>query len=362
MLKIRFVLLISINRGSSTASLPLFGKQPKSASPSLAQPTAPDGLASFARDEMERLRAAHKYSTASNYGTAIRSLLRFCRKEELPLACIDHLLIEAYSEWLYAEGVCRDTHSCYMRSLRALYNKAVKLDLVEQRLPFRNVFTGSTATRKRAVEKPDIDRLRSLDLKPDSFMQTVRDVFLFCLFACGMPFVDMAFLKKSQVADGYITYHRRKTGQEVRIRLEPCMEEIINRYASAGREYIFPFLTATDEETAYKEYRHKYTYYNKTLKRLGKRAGVKEPLSSYVARHTWATLAFRSSQEMEVVSCGLGHTDGKTSRIYVKGNENERLDKCNKRMLGEVLGGEPLYKSGERGDGLPARCEGLKCR
>ena len=172
-----------------------------------------------------------------------------------------------------------------MRSLRAVYNKAVEQGLTEQKEPFVNVFTGISRTRKRSIEKADINKLRAVQVKPGSFMQLVRDVFLFCFYACGMPFVDVAFLKKSQIKGGMLVYHRRKTDQVVQIKLEPCMQEIINRYRSDGSDYVFPFLTSQDEDTAYREYKRKFSYYNKTLKTLGKLAGVDKPLSSYVAKH-----------------------------------------------------------------------------
>lgn len=162
-------------------------------------------------------------------------------------------------------------------------------------------------------------------------------MFLFCFYACGMPFVDVAFLKKSQIKGGMLVYHRRKTDQVVQIKLEPCMQEIINRYRSDGSDYVFPFLTSQDEDTAYREYKRKFSYYNKTLKTLGKLAGVDKPLSSYVARHTWATLAFMSSVDMSVIAQALGHTDVKTTRIYVEDIGNGKQNSANKKLLDEVL-------------------------
>ena len=115
------------------------------------------------------------------------------------------------------------------------------------------------------------------------------------------------------------------------------MQEIINRYRSDGSDYVFPFLTSQDEDTAYREYKRKFSYYNKTLKTLGKLAGVDKPLSSYVARHTWATLAFMSSVDMSVIAQALGQTDVKTTRIYVEDIGNGKQNSANKKLLNEVL-------------------------
>lgn len=299
----------------------------------------------FAKNEIDYVRKMNHQSTADNYATAVRSFTRYYGKKELPLSSIDSHMMDAYGEWLRKERIEKNTLSCYMRSLRAIYNKAVERDLVEQHNPFRNVFTGVTRTKKRSVGKNDICKLREAELKPNSFMQLVRDIFLFCFYACGMPFIDVAFLKKSQIADGYISYNRRKTDQFVQIKIEPCMEEIINRYKSDARDYVFPLLNSPDENIAYKEYQRKFSYYNKSLKALGEKVGIKMPLSSYVARHTWATLAYQSSESMSVISKALGHTNLKTTQIYVKDIGNNKQNATNKKLLKEVLENAPLYKS-----------------
>ena len=298
---------------------------------------ATGSFSGFVCGEIARTRLMHRHSTADNYATALRSFLAFHGKKDISFAEVDSRLVDAYGEWLRKKGICKDTLSCYMRSLRAVYNKAVEQGLTEQKEPFVNVFTGISRTRKRSIEKADINKLRAVQVKPGSFMQLVRDVFLFCFYACGMPFVDVAFLKKSQIKGGMLVYHRRKTDQVVQIKLEPCMQEIINRYRSDGSDYVFPFLTSQDEDTAYREYKRKFSYYNKTLKTLGKLAGVDKPLSSYVARHTWATLAFMSSVDMSVIAQALGHTDVKTTRIYVEDIGNGKQNSANKKLLDEVL-------------------------
>lgn len=299
----------------------------------------------FAENEISYLRKMNHQSTADNYATAIRSFIRYYGQRELPLSLIDSRLMDAYGEWLRKEQIEKNTLSCYMRSLRAIYNKAVERDLVEQRNPFRNVYTGITRTKKRSIGKGDISKLREAELKKGSFMQLVRDIFLFCFYACGMPFIDVAFLKKSKIVDGYISYNRRKTDQLVQIKIEPCMQEIINRYKSDTRDYVFPLLSSTDENTAYKEYQKKFSYYNRTLKELGAKVGISMPLSSYVARHTWATLAYQSSESMSVISKALGHTNLKTTQIYVKDIGNNKQNAANKKLLKEVLENAPLYKS-----------------
>lgn len=217
MFKICIVFKISIRRDGGSPCR----KRKKEESPAVS-----GSFSGFVREEIARTRLMHRHSTAGNYATALRSLLAFHGKKDISFAEVDSRLIDAYGEWLRRRGICKDTLSCYMRSLRAVYNKAVEQGLTEQKEPFGNVFTGISRTRKRSIEKADINKLRAVQVKPGSFMQLVRDVFLFCFYACGMPFVDVAFLKKSQIKGGILVYHRRKTDQVVQIKLEPCMQEI----------------------------------------------------------------------------------------------------------------------------------------
>ncbi len=336
-LKVCFSIRISIHRDNVSTD---HGK--KSAKPVI---TSSIGFSEYAYEEIEQTRKRHQHSTASNYRTAVRSFIKFNKGEDIPLVDVNSALMDSYGEWLLQNNVSKDTLSCYMRSLRALYNKAVNRGFVKQCNPFSNVFTGISRTRKRSVEKEDICKLQQVVLPTGSFMHLVRDVFLFCFYACGMPFIDVAFLKKSQLEGGFMSYNRHKTNQPVRIKLEPCMEEIINRYMSDEREYVFPFLSSLDEDIAYKEYQQKISYYNKTLKMLGKKVGICSGLSSYVPRHTWATLAFRSAADILVVSQALGHTDTKTTRIYVKDIGSNKQDTINKELLNGIVGILPLYKS-----------------
>ena len=128
-----------------------------------------------------------------------------------------------------------------MRSLRAVYNKAVEQGLTEQKRTFRQCVYGHFPHPETFDREGGYQQAACRAGEARFVYALVRDVFLFCFYACGMPFVDVAFLKKSQIKGGILVYHRRKTDQVVQIKLEPCMQEIINRYRSDGSDYVFPF-------------------------------------------------------------------------------------------------------------------------
>lgn len=266
--------------------------------------------------------------TYANYLTAVRSFLRFLESEQVG-GSINAATIEHYGRWLQLQGVCLNTVSCYMRSLRSVLSRIDEAS----KLFFQHVFTGSSKTEKRAINEQVITTLQTLELKQGSFLSLARDIFLFCFFAQGMPFVDAARLRQGQIKDNDIVYDRHKTHQRVVVRLEPCMQTIIDRYSVPGRDYVFPLFTTHDEKLMQHEYTILLNRYNRALKTLARRAGVNVNLTSYVARHSWASIAFKSSIELPVISKALGHTNPQTTMVYIKEIDDCRLREANHLLL-----------------------------
>lgn len=286
----------------------------------------------FIKKQIESLRLDNRLGTAKNYEHALACFTRFLGGD-IPIFAITELLIEQFNAYLVSRGVVRNTISFYMRTLRAVYNKAVRKGLVEQTFPFKNVYTGIDRTRKQAVEESIIARFAGLDLSFSASLSLTRDLFLFSFYTRGMSFVDMAYLKCGNVRNGMIRYIRRKTRQELVIRMEPDMQVIIERYVDKKRPYIFPIIRNDDPEEAYKEYRRASTYCNRLLKRLCHLAGVQQRLSFYTARHSWATAARNHRVPVSVISAGMGHTSERTTQIYLAMMENSLIDDANKEIL-----------------------------
>lgn len=272
-------------------------------------------------------------STVENYLTALRSFVRFAGGHLL-LADFTPQLVEQYQQSLKARGVCLNTISCYMRSLRVIYNKVSGENGAYRGNPFCNVFMGKTKTRKRSIDRDDIIRIQKLELSPDSYLRLCRDTFLFSFYALGMPFVDIAHLQHSQIIDNTISYYRQKTMQPVHIKIEPCLREIIDRYSDPRRQYVFPFITATNSATAFRQYQTSLCRYNRNLKRIARMAGVTSNITSYTMRHTWATLAFRHNIDLPIISKALGHTNTNTTITYIREIDDASIAEANRHLLG----------------------------
>lgn len=297
-----------------------------------AEEHVPNGNHSFVayvRREIDNARNRGSFSTAANYSTAIRSLLKYLGCKDIKVKDISKEMLENYQKWLLRRNVSLNTISCYMRSLRSVYNRVTE----SNGNVFVKAFTGSTPTVKRSLSINDMQRLLMLKLPYRSRIMLTRDLFIFSFYCQGMPFIDLAFLKKSQIEDGNIIYHRHKTGQIIHIKIEPCMENIIKKYENRDPVYVFPILKSTDKDTSYKQYQKQLCYYNLSLKRLGRKAGLSRTLTSYVARHTWASIAFQTNVELQTISRAMGHTNPMTTLIYIKELDNNYLASANRKII-----------------------------
>lgn len=290
-----------------------------------------------AEQEAKHCEEANRFSTAKNYRTAIRSLRRFLQREELMVRDFTPELMADYAQWLRQQGISMNTVSCYLRSLRAIYNKVVKLYDLEDRKPFKDLFTGHAKTVKRSATNDDIKRLQAMILPKHSTLQLSRDIFLFSLYAQGMPFVDVSFLRKEQIRDGVIVYERHKTGQQIVVKIEGCIQEIINRYSRADSDFVFPIITTHHPTQAYRQYQSSLRTYNRNLHKLEKLAGLKRSLTSYVVRHTWASVAYDTNVDLAVIASALGHTNTNTTRIYIRDINNRRLAEANREVLSRII-------------------------
>ncbi len=291
----------------------------------------------FGEEVIEGCRRAGRLGTTRNYERTLRSFRMFVG-EDIPFADVTQLLLVDYENWLRERGVMRNSSSFYMRNLRSILNKAAGVGAVMARNLFRDVYTGVDSTRKRAAGEDLVLRLLRLDLRHSAALALARDLFVFSYCTRGMAFVDVAYLRKEDIRDGVISYVRRKTGQRLTVGLEPCMELIINRYCveTAGSPYVFPIVASEDPSVAYEQYRIALNYHNRKLKRLAAMLGESVNLSTYTARHTWATAARNHNVPLSVISAGMGHSSEKTTQIYLAALDESVIDKANRGILGKI--------------------------
>ena len=219
-----------------------------------------------------------------------------------------------------------------MRRLRAVYNTAVEEGYVDDRKPFKKVFTSSEKTAKRAVELEYIRKLQDMDLSYSESKCFARDMFLFSFYTRGMSFVDMAYLQKKNLKGAILTYRRRKTGRLLSIRWEECMQRVVNQYSSSTSPYLFSIIKE-ERRDARKQYHNALILINRNLKIIGREIGLTIPLTMYVARHSWASIARDEGIPISVISSGMGHISERTTQIYLTSLQTQIIDSANRKIL-----------------------------
>ena len=287
---------------------------------------------SFMNEQIRFLSECNRLGTALNYRRAADALALFLNGRALLISELTSQFIEQYNDHLLRKGLIRNSISFHMRILRAVYNKAVRCGIVEQTFPFRNVYTGIDRTRKRAVGENIIARLIRMDLPADTPLALTRDMFVFSFYTRGMSFVDMAYLRKTDIQEGIIRYSRHKTGQPLAVRVEPCIRDIIDRYAGPT-PYVFPVLDGSGQAQCFHQYKTALRHYNRRLEKLSRLLGMEHGISSYTSRHSWATMARNHNIPISIISAGMGHSSERTTQIYLSTLESSVIDSANHEIL-----------------------------
>ncbi|MCM1139358.1 MAG: site-specific integrase [Muribaculum sp.] len=276
-----------------------------------------------------------KIRTSETYTATLNSFKKFRKDEDLMLDCLTSEIMEAYEAWHKNKGNSPNTISFYTRILRAAYNRAVEEEIIENRNPFRRVYTGIDKTVKRALPLQLIKKIKALDLSLDPSVDYARDMFLMSFYLRGMSFIDMAYLKKTDLKNGSIVYRRRKTGQQLTIAWTPEMQSLLDKYPDNPTQYLLPIIKTVgcNERCAYKNAGDKINY---NLKTIAEMLEINIPLTMYVARHSWASAAKAKGIPLSVISEGMGHDSEATTQIYLASLDTSVVDDANSIIIGSL--------------------------
>lgn len=290
-------------------------------------------LGEIAEAEIRNKRMLGKYRTAEAYCQAVRRFFEFYCGQDVLLYEINTDVVESFQSWLFGKGLVGNSVSFYMRNLRCIYNRAVRRGLVYDSKPFAVAYTGVAKTRKRAIRENDLKKISMLDLSGRSAIERSRDYFMLSFYCMGMSFVDMAYLKKSALKDGRITYQRSKTGQTISFSMNSKISRLVKKYASAPNS---PYLLDIIDECkgdGRKQYKNAIGQINRHLKVIGGLAGINVSLTSYVSRHTWASIAKMKNVGISTISDALGHENESTTHIYLSLLDTNHIDRANNLVI-----------------------------
>ena len=310
---------------------------------------AKDDLRLYIPEVIGMLKREGKFPAMHVYACTLRSYEKFCAEERHPKNTTASLSMQEiftperlkeYEDWLTGQQSSPNTISTYMRTLQAVYNRWMSPG-IEGYNPvlFKDIYTKVESRTKRALTAEQMEQLRNTDFSVLTLrQQQVLTYFLLMFMLRGMPFIDLAHLRKSDLRNRRITYRRHKTGKLMVVDVPPDAMRLLQKYRDkTDSEYLFPLLHGgLFMEEHHHRYQETLRHFNRELARLMKQLLPGVSVSSYTARHTWATLAYHSGVPVGLISQSLGHSSIRVTMTYLKPFDAEVIDRINRQVISLV--------------------------
>lgn len=288
---------------------------------------------------IEEQISIQRVGNARIYKSVLNVLKSYRKNKDIRFEEITYDFLKKFEIHFFSKGSnSYNGLSVYMRTIRAIYNRAIKDNIInKESYPFENYKIKSEPTSKRAISQEDIKKIEKLDLKASDPLFHTRNYFLFSFYLMGMPFTDIAHLKKENIIGNRIQYSRQKTNKKYDIEIHQKGLEIIKFYSSKfpDAEHIFPIINRIDIVEEYKDIEWARNRYNKKLRKIAELCGIDKNLTSYVSRHSFATLAKNKGIPITAISEMLGHENIKTTQVYLDSLPSDVIDKYHRDILGD---------------------------
>lgn len=293
----------------------------------------------FFDEIIEELETSGRIGNAKAYRETKEALKKFSG-DKILFQDITPAFLEKFEANMRSLGNENGGIAFKMRELRALFNKAISRKIISRELyPFNEYKIAKLKTNpnKRALSIEDFKKIKEVDLSERPDLLEAYNYFMFSFYARGINFVDILKLKWSNIQDGRIYYTRSKTKGQFSIEITEKVQEILNYYKTQNRptEYVFPILLKEDlTPKQIENRRHKVLgRFNRKLQEIAKIAGVEKRITSYVARHSFATILKQMGTSTDVISELMGHSDVQVTISYLKDFDDEVLDNANRKLL-----------------------------
>lgn len=289
----------------------------------------------FTEDLIDQMIEANRFGNAQIYKHTLSALKNFASKEHIPFEEITYRFLKQFETVHLKKGNSINGLSTYMRTIRAVYNKAIKQEVTSQEFyPFQQYKIKSEPTAKRAIPLEKIKKILDLKLEADNPLFHARNYFIASYLMNGISFIDMAFLRVRNIVDGRIQYKRQKTARPYDIKLTEQLSSILDFYLERKKpnDFIFPIITREESLDQYNDVRWARKHYNKRLKEIATLCKIEENLTSYVSRHSMATNLILKDVPINALSKMLGHNKLSTTEIYIKGLPTHIMDEYQERL------------------------------
>lgn len=299
------------------------------------QPEIHTTFYTYAENLIGQMLKSRKVGNARVYKNVLGALKTYRKGKDLRFEELTYRFLKDYETYFLGQGFKVNGLSFNMRTIRSIYNKAIKEGIVDQNVyPFKQYKIQKEATLKRAIDLDSLKRIVQLNLEPDHPCYNTRNFFLASFMMFGMSFVDMAFLKVENIVKDRVRYRRQKTGRHYDLKITDNLKEILSFYMSGKTkdDFVFPFIKHTELKNQYSDLELARQNYNDSLKNLAKLCQIEEKLTSYVSRHSFATHAMLNEVPLNVISAMLGHSSLATTEIYLKSLPMDVLDEYQAKL------------------------------
>ncbi len=294
----------------------------------------------FIQEKIKKLQLAEKIGNATTYDETQKSFFGFTKDKNLLFPDLDLAMLENYEAYLRSRGGTGGGISVKMRTIKAVYNDAIRKEFAKQEnYPFKHYDINKlkSAGIKKALTREEVRIIQNFDTDKHPHLINFKHYFVFSYFTRGMNFIDMLKLQWTDIADNRISYIRSKTGRLFVMEVLDPVIEILDYYKSYpnNTNYVFPILLKEGLKESQIQNRKKKTLkqYNKGLKEIAKILGINKNLTSYVARHSYATNLKHAGVNISIISESMGHANLDVTERYLKEFKNEVIDEATKRLI-----------------------------
>jgi len=288
---------------------------------------------SFTKKLVAEFKKANRLGNATVYQMAINFIKKHNDDKDILFQQINYEFLKKLETDYLAEGKSLNSLSVYLRTIRAIYNRAINQNIAKREwYPFKRYSIRSTKTQKRAITKDDIKKIEEYKTKSGTYYFHARNYFMFSFYMIGMNFTDMAYLTPANISNGRLEYKRKKTGKFYSLALFDKPKEILNYYLKGKKkeDYIFPIIERSEPELIRYDIQNKLKTYNKYMRFIAAELEIDKNITSYVARHSWASIGKFLNVPIQVISEGLGHDNIQTTQIYLDSFETNVIDDATK--------------------------------
>lgn len=298
----------------------------------------------FANSLINDMIKAGKAGNALAYTDAVNSLVSFTGNKQMRFENINYTLLEKYNTAKLAQGLKVNSIAAYLRSIRAIYNKAIKAEIVTaDKYPFSKFSIEKEDTPSRKLTIEELKRIMHAQLREESSAWHYRNYFLLSFTLIGMNFADLFTLTKANIVDGNISYQRHKTGRLYNFSIHPYAKELMEYYSTRHSKnkhnFLLPELQlGLDALAERKRIKQICKNCSKHMKNIAKSLGITKPISTYYARYSWANIAKELGYSNDLIAEALGHEYGNNvTNIYLDNYDNKTISEANSKVVATVL-------------------------